>query len=403
MSVGITGIMDRSEPLAVNPAKMCGGYLEFLKVNGWSSEYKSVDALLKHLSRKSGSEASKRTYLRRLYPFCLYAKMNPDELVDLPKGDVEGLVQAYADGFNNDRYSKRYANNILAVLRAFFEANGFKNANALEVEGYYTPTRYRKVPEYIPSKHEVYMMADSACSLRNRAIILTLYSTGLRNSTLRALLYRDVRGELEKSVANLMIPVYPEMKRIDPKACKNNIPYYTFACDEAAQAIRLYLREREDKYGGVADTDPLFASEYNQVSRECRKSRIMTERQLQNVIKSSARLAGIGRWRDVSPQCLRKAFETVLHSELADGGRLDPKIQEFFMGHILPGSQDNYFDSTKVEELRAEYSGLNFGRAVVENRFKVLRSAVANAFKGTGIDPDKVMGEYVEMAKGRMR
>ncbi len=129
----------------------------------------------------------------------------------------------------------------------------------------------------------------------------------------------------------------------------------------------------------------------------------MTERQLQNVIKSSARLAGIGRWRDVSPQCLRKAFETVLHSELADGGRLDPKIQEFFMGHILPGSQDNYFDSTKVEELRAEYSGLNFGRAVVENRFKVLRSAVANAFKGTGIDPDKVMEEYVEMAKGRMR
>jgi len=395
MSVKITAAINRSEPLA-DAAKVYGG---FLKVNGWSSEYESVDALLKHLSRKSGSDASRKTYLRRLYPFCLYARMNPDELVKLPKGDAEGLVQNYADGFNNDRYSKRYANNILSVLRAFFEANGFKNANALEVEGYYTPTRYRKVPEYIPSKNEVYLMADSACSLRDRAIILTLYSTALRNSTSRALTYGDVKEELGKGVTNLMIPVYPEMKRIDPNACKNNVPYYTFTCDEATQAIGLYLREREDKYGKIEDGDPLFASEYNQISRERRKGKVMTDRQLQNVIKSSARLAGISKWRDVKPKCLRKACETVLHSEFVDGGRLDPKIQEFFMGHILPGSQENYFDSTKVEELRAEYSRLNFGRVIIDNKFKVLRSAVAKAFEGTGFDPDKVMEEYIEMKR----
>jgi len=396
-----TDVMNRSKPFVIDAAKMHGGYLEFLKVNGWSSEYKSVDALLKHLSRKSGSDASRKTYLQRLYPFCLYAKTNPDELVRLPKSDVERLVQDYADGFNNDRYSKRYANNILAVLKAFFEVNGFKNANALEVEGYYTPSRYRKVPEYIPSKHEVYLMADSACSLRDRAIILTLDSTGLRNSTSRALLYGDIREDLGKGVTNLMIPVYPEMKRIDTKACKNNVPYYTFTSDEATQAIRLYLREREEKYGKIEDDDPLFASEYNQISRECRNSKVMTDRQLQNVVKKSARLAGIRRWNDVRPHCLRKACETVLHSELADGGKLDPKVQEFFMGHILPGSQDNYFDSTEIENLRAEYSRLNFGRVIIDNKFKVLRSAVAKAFEGTGIDPDRLMEEYVKM-KGQM-
>ncbi len=30
------------------------------------------------------------------------------------------------------------------------------------------------------------------------------------------------------------------------------------------------------------------------------------------------------------------------------------------MGHILPGSQDPYYDSSKVEELRAKYSGIPF-------------------------------------------
>ncbi len=69
------------------------------------------------------------------------------------------------------------------------------------------------------------------------------------------------------------------------------------------------------------------------------------------------------------------------------------------MGHILPGSQDAYFDQTNVEQLGAEYAKLKFGRAIVENKFKISRLAVAKAFEGTGIDPDKVIEEYVEMRR----
>lgn len=372
-------------------------YLELLKVSGWSSGYASVNLLLKHLLRKSRSEASKRTYLRRLSSFCVYAGKNPDELVRLPKGEIERLVQAYADGFNNGKYSIRYANNNIAALKSFFGANGFRKGNAIEVEGYYMPSRYRKVPEYIPSKHEVYLMADSASSLRDRAIVLTICSSGIRNSTLRALVYGDVKGELSRGIDNILLSVYPEMKLVDPNACKNNVPYYTFVCDETAEAIRLYLREREDRYGKILEHEPLFASEYNQISKEERRAKVMTSRQVQNVVKSLAKRAGIPRWRYVTPHCLRKTFESVIRSEFADGGRLDPKVQEFFMGHILPGSQDTYFDKTKIEEMRAEYSRLKFGRVVVENKFKVLRSAVAKAFEGTGIDPYKVMGDYIKM------
>jgi len=384
-------------PVTATPITKVLNCVEYLKIDGWTSEYVSVNLLLKHLSRKSRSEASRRAYLRRVYSLCISTSLTPDELVKLPKTRIEKLVQERADSYNDGKHSIRYINNMIHLLKTFFKVNGFKGVKTLEIESYYMPSRYRKRPEYIPKKHEIYKLADSACSLRNRAINLTLYSSGLRNSTLRALLYRDVEHELKKGIDNIMIPVYPEMKLVDPNACKNNIPYYTFICDEATQALKLYLREREEKYGRILGCEPLFASDYNQIPREERNSKIMSSRQLQQVVKQAARRAGIPKSRYVTPHCLRKASETVLHSELIDGGRLDPKIQEFFMGHILPGSQDAYFDKTDVEQLRAEYAKLNFGRVAVENKFKVLRMAVARAFEGTGIDPDKVIEEYVQM------
>lgn len=369
----------------------------FLGVNGWRSEYASVDLLLRHLARKCRSEASRRAYLNRLYSFCSHMDMDPDKLIRLPKETIEGLLQDYVDAYNDGKHSIRYLNNIRELLRTFFKVNGFKGTRALEVEGYHMPARYRKVPEYIPRKSEIYIMADSACSLRDRAIILTLYSSGIRNSTLRALLIRDVEEELSRNVSNLLIPVYPEMKLVDPYACKGNISYFTFVCDEATEAIKLYIRERKEKYGDILSHEPLFASDYNQIDRNERKSKILSPRQLQFVVKLAAKRSGLTQWQFVKPHCLRKSFETVLHSELVDGGRLDPKIQEFLMGHILPGNEDAYFDKTKVELLRAEYAKLNFGRVVVENKFKVLRMAVARAFEGTGIDPEKVIEEYVRL------
>jgi len=371
------------------------GHHKFLKVKEWSSSYRSVNNLLLHLMRKSKSEGSKRLYLWHLYKFCQYTSRKPNELVALRRNQVEKLAQEYADSLRSA--SPRYSNLAVAILKAFFAANGFKRAKALELETYHAPPRFRITPEYIPTKSEVYRMADSACSLRDRAIILTLFSTGLRNSTLRAIRYRDVAEELKKDYANIVIPVYPEMKKIEPNACKGGIPYYTFICDEATQALKLYIKEREEKYGSIEGSEPLFCSEYNQIHKDDRKRKPLTSRELQIIVKSSAKRAGISQWEAVHPHCLRKAFETVLHSQLIDGANLNVKVQEFLMGHVLLGSQDPYFDRSKVEHMRIHYSRLRFGRATIENKFKVLKAAVARAFEDTDIDPEQVIEEYVKL------
>lgn len=369
----------------------------YLKTDGWSSNYASVDNLLRHLTRKSKSESSRRSYLWHLYKFCQYTGKKPNELVLLRRDRVENLVQNYADSLRNAY--PRYANLAIYILKTFFHVNGFKRARALELDTYHIPSRFRITNEYIPSKTEIYRMADSAGSLRDRAIILMLFGSGLRNATIRALLYRDIAEELQKDLANIMIPVYPEMKLVDTNACKLNIPYYVFTCDEASTALDLYLKDRKNRYNSIMADEPLFCSEYNQITKEGRAKKIMSARELQIIVKMAAKKANIAEWRSVHPHCLRKAFETVLHSQLIDNSNLDVKIQEFFMGHILPGSQDPYFDRSKVEWMRVQYSKLKFGRAVIENKFKVLQVAIARAFEGTDIDPEQVIEEYVSRKK----
>lgn len=45
------------------------------------------------------------------------------------------------------------------------------------------------------------------------------------------------------------------MKERVPDACKGQIPYYTFICSEAGEALRSYLRERDEKYGPISRED----------------------------------------------------------------------------------------------------------------------------------------------------
>jgi integrase len=97
-------------------------------------------------------------------------------------------------------------------------------------------------------------------------------------------------------------------------------------------------------------------------------------------VKRSARNAGIDGWKNVYPHCLRKAFESALRNN-----RLDYKDQEFLMGHILPGSQDTYYDRSKVNTLRNRYAQAEFfpsrnQGSMVEKRIQLLQTAQLMGF-----------------------
>jgi hypothetical protein len=227
-------------------------------------------------------------------------------------------------------------------------------------------------------------MAERAGSKRNRAIVYFLFSTGLRNTSLRAILVRDISKEIKDGCAHLLIKIEPEWNKRMSGACKNNIPYYTFTSLQATKAIKEMLAERLEKLQFVGPDEPLFIAERSYLQ----KRKPLSNKTLETLIKNAAKEAGIEDWKHVSPHSLRKVFECVLRSPLKDGGRMDPKDQEFLMGHILPGTQDPYYDWSKINRLRNEFSKLVFTEEKspeVENLG--IYKEMAKLF---GINPDEI-------------
>ncbi|MEM2111153.1 MAG: tyrosine-type recombinase/integrase [Candidatus Bathyarchaeia archaeon] len=323
----------------------------------------TVQKLIDYLwLRKSGSKQSATNYFWHLSRFCHWTKISPDAILGKTREDLEVLVQSYLDEIRRRSVQRgstaRYANTSLACLKTFFRVNGFNRENNLELRlhGYNVPPRTRSRPEYVPTLAEACRMAERAGSIRNRAIIYTLFSTGLRNTAIRALIVKDVIKELEAEQKNLLIKVEPEWNKRIPGACKNGIPYYTFMSTQATEAIREMLKRRKEIFGFIKDDEPLFISMGSQRNRRMP----LSARELQEVVKKAAREADIEKWEHVIPHSLRKVFESVLRSPMKDGDRMDVKDQEFLMGHILPGTQDPYYDWSKINKLRNEFSKLLF-------------------------------------------
>ncbi|MBN1762231.1 MAG: tyrosine-type recombinase/integrase [Methanomicrobia archaeon] len=366
--------------------------------DAWKSKYPSIQKWLRHLRRYTKSTSTMSVYLRILHRFCQYTSYGPDELVKLPPEKVEELIMDFVDELGETKYSRAYLNSIIRRLLSFFRVNGYET---LKVRTYFVPARYRKKKEYIPTKDEMYRIADGAGSARNRALLLSLFSSGLRISTLCALNYEDVRDDVENGKEIIKIPVYPEMKERVPDACKGNIPYCTFICAEAAQVLKAFLRERKEKFVNIAPDEPLFCSDWTLWKKAERMLHRPAPQTVNKIIKTAARRAGIEQWEHISAHCLRKAFESVLREPTVDGGRMDPSTQQFLFGHILPGSQDAYYDKDKVEYHRAEYAKLNFARSPMETKLTdILLASVRAASAGISDDPEKIIGQYIKAKYG---
>lgn len=207
------------------------------------------------------------------------------------------------------------------------------------------------LPEYIPQKSEIYRMVDISGSIKYRAIILMIFSSGISTSGLLALQCKDVKHELITAYENIKIP-----------ACSKTKQYYSFICKEATDALKLYLLTKHGKYGRINEEDPLFSSDYNQYEKSLRPSKTMTPRQIQKTIKNSAKLAHVKRWEDVTSNALKKSFKSIIQDEMIGGGHLDQDSIAFFLGRPSSISQQDYFNPVKIEDMRQKYSRLKFGR-----------------------------------------
>jgi len=332
---------------------------------------RSVQKWMVKLKEKAGWRATTPGFLRTLYKFSKYCRKRPSELVasalkeqatEQPEELVPASLEVREDAqefvgeilISGKHESARHAR---SCLTSFFRANGV----SLNLD---TIPKVSKKVEVIPTKEQVYVMADYTCSLRDRAIILCMYQSGLGITPLKNLNYRHVKEQIEKNKIPIRV-------HVTAKIAKKTLPvaYYAFFGAEACEGLSAYLRERKrrikrmreqgKKMKGLTANSPLFASEGRNVPSGGR----MAFSSIWRIIKNSAEKVGLEK-ESVWPSCLKKAFKAEL-----DRSPVDPDTKQFLMGHPVP---DKKYDFNEVER---KYLMCNWSRTKLD-KLAVIREFV---------------------------
>jgi len=331
---------------------------------------------------------TRRNYLRALHVICVSSGLTPPELLgdrDDPRvsPEVKSEIRRIAHEFlKRDRPAM--ARMVIVAARSFFAAHD----KVISFTRKERVVAYRKKAGFqvVPTKEEVYRMADVAKKPRDKALVLSAFQSGVRPSCLLNWTLGLVRKQLYPEVR---VPIPLKITRtMDPKIAGYGLDYYwTFINIEAANALKYYLDARTAKGEKLRDDNPIFVTDSSTV-----KGTKPNLSSYWRIIKRLASRVGIDP-KGVWPHCLRKAFRKVLNS-----GDIDEDTREALMGHRIPGSRENYFDRHDLAEVAEKYMRCNFARALQPREIESLADQLAK-LRDENLSRQKEMEEL----KGRLQ
>ena len=247
-----------------------------------------------------------RAYEKDLYQFLRFfrkrepAKTNPAEIVSLD-------VREFLATLREKNYQKTTIVRKLATIRSFYKflmKKGHVTTNPMtDIE---TPKVEKRLPRFLGVEEVEKLLSapkgDTFQSLRDRAILETLYSTGLRVSELTSLNVAD-------------IDLSSEIIKARGKGDRERVvPVGSFALD----AVRKYLEARTKITSvNTKDPDALFLNRFGDR---------LSSRSIRKILDKYIRITGLDE--RTSPHTLRHSFATHL---LNRGANL--RIVQELLGH----------------------------------------------------------------------
>lgn len=250
-------------------------------------------AFLRHLTvERNASEQTIRAYRRDLEDLRARVAERGQRPLDPP------AIRQVVAALSARGYAKRTIARKLSCFRSFFRflvREGTLQASPLQ--GVVTPKVEKRLPAFLDEREAQQVLeasgdAEAGHALRNRAIVETLYSTGVRVSELVGLTVAQV-----DPVAGVV--------RVVGKGRKERITPIGGPALRAIRAYREELERREPCAGGPRA--PLFLG---------RGGRRLTDRAVRRVVQRA--VARVSARRGVSPHTLRHSFATHLLDRGAD-------------------------------------------------------------------------------------
>ena len=267
----------------------------------------AIDGFLRYLRiERNASPLTLKSYGEDLSVLVEYLRSTEGGL-PVPSDVSIGQLRAYVANLHERGYARSTVARRLASLRSFFEyCRREKLADSNPARALRTPRQGRRLPHFLTTDQVAALLeapaADQPAGLRDRAILETLYSAGLRVSELVAL---DI-GDWDRD-SNIL--------RVRGKGRKERIaPVGRFA----ARALSDWVEVRAAATDlGPQDRDAVFLNRFG---------RRLTARSVGRLLEKHIAAAGLDQ--RTSPHTLRHSFA----SHMLDGGADLRSVQEL-LGH----------------------------------------------------------------------
>jgi site-specific recombinase XerD len=296
---------------------------------------------------------TQKAFASNLQRFCKAVDMTPEEWRHLDKFEARDLAWKYVQP--KIPVSPTVAAMALRALKSWY-----RNLNGEQLpfdssrggKHYFHVTHKKQATEHIPNKAEMYRIVDMASSLRDKAVLLLLFQSGVRVNVLEHLTYGDVKDQLTEEIISLKITA-----ELDHKLRGRDIPfYYTFLNGEGAETLRQF---RELHHKNSKPDTPLFYTK--------RTKKPIRQKWIWKIVKMCVDRAGFDP-ATITTHTIRKAFRKIVRQT-----NIDDDDKEQLMGHVIKGSREAYFDKKDVRLIREAYEKCNFTREVPESEVTKLR------------------------------
>lgn len=224
----------------------------------------------------------------------------------------------------SDMSSASVARKISAV-KCFFKYLADRDVIAKDPAKNLTTVQIKNKVKVVPDGKEIRAMLEMAGNKRNKAIIMTLATTGMRISELGGITLEQYRNRVDDAII------------VTGKGDKQRVIQFA---PETVEMIDDYVT-----WGRTAGCDRLFTSNLgNPIDHQCTS----------DMLKRVAKRAGVENWKDISNHYMRAAFATIK----SESG-VPVEVIKDMLGHSSVVTTSRYIKRTE-QRARANMAVVNF-------------------------------------------